>query len=208
MSFIRSRARAAGLAVIAFVGVVVAVLVFSLPPDVQLGTTLRLVIYHGAQTWVNMAIFTFAALAAVTYLISRNATAYKWATGFRYVAVPLWILNTALGLVSSKVAWGSINMEEPRLQATFYLLLGAGLLLAVDFGFDKPLLTALADVAMAGALWFLILGAQNFVHPDSPVMNSGWEIKGPFFGIVGGIMVMALLASWLVATHKPAEEIV
>ena len=206
MSFIRSRAQAVGVAAIALVGIVVAVLVFTLPPDVQLGTTLRLVIYHGAQTWVNMALFTFAAVAAAVYLISRNTIAYKWATGFRYVAVPLWILNTVLGLVSSKVAWGAINMEEPRLQATFYLLLGAGLLLAVDFGFGKPTLTALADIAMAGALWFLILGAQNFVHPDSPVMQSGWEIKGPFFGIVGGIMVMALLASWLVAIHEPAEE--
>ncbi len=202
---VRSRARTIVLIIAGIFGAAVATLVFTLPPDVQLGTTLRLVIYHGAQTWVNMATFTLAAVASLLYLILRREGVYRWAAGLRYLSVALWVLNTGLGLLSSKIAWGAINFDEPRLQATFYLLLGAGLVLAVDFVFNKWVYSALADIAMAGAMWWLILGAANFVHPDNPVLNSGWEIKAPFFGIVGGIFVTAILIASLIAGRIPAE---
>lgn len=185
---------------------VVAYLTWTMPPVLQLGTLVRLVIFHGASTWVNMAAFTLAGVAGLAYLATRRDEAYRLGAAFRYLAVPWWIVNTGLGLLSSRLAWNSINMAEPRLQATFWIMLAAGIVLAIDFGFGKRLWSSLADIAMAGILWTLILGARNFVHPDNPVMNSGPEIQIPFFGIVGSLFAAALLAAAVISSLIPAEE--
>jgi hypothetical protein len=181
-------------------------LTWTMPPVLQLGTLVRLVIFHGSSTWVNMAAFTLAGLASLLYVVTRRDPLYRIGAAFRYIAVPWWIVNTMLGLLSSRLAWNSINFAEPRLQATFWIMLAAGIVLAIDFGFGKRLWSALADVAMAAVLWTLILGARNFVHPDNPVMNSGPEIQIPFFGIVGSLFAAALLGAMIISSLIPTEE--
>ncbi len=185
---------------------VVAYLTFTMPPVLQLGTLVRLVIFHGASTWVNMGLFTLAGLSGLLFVIARRESLYWWASAFRYLAVPMWMVNTGLGMISSRLAWNSVNLAEPRLQASFWIMLGAGIVLAVDFGLGRRVWTALADVAMAGALWALILGARNFVHPDNPVMNSGPEIQVPFFGIVGAYALAALVAATLIVSALRATS--
>lgn len=181
-------------------------LTWTMPPVLQLGELVRLVIFHGASTWVNMAMFTLAGVAGLAYVATRRDSVYRVDAAFRYLAVPWWIVNTVLGLVSSRLAWNSINLAEPRLQATFWIMLAAGIVLAIDFAFGKRLWSALADVAMAAVLWTLILGARDFVHPDNPVMNSGPEIQIPFFGIVGSLFAAGLLGAALVSSILPTEE--
>ena len=41
---------------------------------------------------------------------------------------------------------------------------------------------------------------KRAMHPDSPVMNSGWEIKAPFFGMVAAIFVFMMLMSWVASS--------
>ena len=48
--------------------------------------------------------------------------------------------------------------------------------------------------------------AKRALHPDSPVLNSGFEIKGPFFGIVLSILAITLLLSWLVSRYVGPEQ--
>ncbi len=175
-----------------------AVMVAIMPPDVQLGKLLRLVVFHGGSTWVNMALFTLAGLVGIVFSVTRNRDVYLWESGIRYVAMPLWVFNTALGMVSSKLSWNVIDFQEPRLQATFWILLGSAVVLALDFTLEKDRVTALADSLLAIVMWSAILLAPNLIHPDNPVMNSGWEIKGPFFGIVGGWLVANLSIAALV----------
>ena len=181
-------------------------LTLTMPPVLQLGTLVRLVIFHGASTWVNMALFTLAGLSGVAYLLTRRDPLFRLGSAFRYIAIPLWIVNTVLGLISSRLAWNAINLAEPRLLATFWIMLAAGIVLAIDFGFGRRAWTAAADIAMAVALWVLILGARNFIHPESPVMASGPEIQIPFFGIVGTLFAAALLAVFVISSMLPAEE--
>jgi CDP-diglyceride synthetase len=112
-------------------------LTWTMPPVLQLGTLVRLVIFHGASTWVNMAAFTLAGLVGLAYVATRRDPLSRIGSAFRYLAIPWWIINTGLGLLSSRLAWNSINLAEPRLQATFWIMLAAGLVLAVDFGFGR-----------------------------------------------------------------------
>ncbi len=175
-----------------------AILTLTMPPVLQLGRLVRLVIFHGASTWVNMGVFTLAGLAGASFLLTRREALYDWASGFRYLAVPWWIANTLLGILSSRMAWNSVDLSEPKLQVTFWVMLAAGVVLAVDFGLGRRFWTAAADVLMAVTLWALILGVRNVVHPENPVMSSGWDIKLPFFGIVGSLAAVGLLAAALI----------
>lgn len=197
--------RSVMLGAIALLLVIIGYLTWTMPPVLQLGTLVRLVTFHGASIWVNMAAFTLAGIAGAAYLVTRRDGIYRAGAAFRYLAVPWWIVNTVLGMISSRLAWNSVNLAEPRLQATFWIMLAAGIVLAVDFGFNKRALSATADVVMAAVLWTLILGARNFVHPDNPIMNSGPEIQLPFFGIVGSLFAAGLLGATVLSSLLPAE---
>ena len=193
-------------AAIAVFAVAAGALTFVVPADVQLGTMVRLPIFHGASTWVNMALFALAGIFGLAYAATRRDSLYAWASAFRYLAVPWWIVNTVLGIVSMRLLWNVIDLSEPKLLATFGIMLGGGVVLAVDFGFQKRVLTGLADAVLAIGVWTLLLSAREFLHPDNPVMNSGPEIQIPFFGIVGSLLVAGVCAAVLIASRIPAEE--
>ena len=79
---------------------------------------------------------------------------------------------------------------------------------------------AITDVAFVALATYMLSDifldpAKRALHPDSPVLNSGWEIKGPFFGIVGAWFACMLIGAWLVrgfvgpevpAEAQPAEK--
>ena len=113
----RTRTLMTGAAVAA---VVTAVVVALVPSEAQLGDALRLVLFHGASTWVNLLTFSATALASLAFLITRRTGLATWASALRWVSLPLWILNTTLGFLSMKIVWGGVLWREPRLQMTFW----------------------------------------------------------------------------------------
>lgn len=196
---------------------VVAVLVATLPPVEGLGGRVRLVVFHGASTWVNLMTFTLAGLVAIAYLASRALAAagrlerssdrlYSWASGLRWYSIPLWAVNSGLGVLSAYLSWGGVDFTEPRLQATVWILLGAGLVAAADMMLERPALSAALDGAFAVGLWALVVSAPNRMHPDNPVLNSPWYVLVPFFVMVASLLAIALLASWLISTRVSAAS--
>lgn len=179
--------------ILAAMAVVTAVLVFAIPPDQSLGGLVRLVIFHGATTWVNLATFTLAALFSAAFLVSSRLGLYWWASAFRYISLPLWLINTAMGVVSMRLAWGGFEWAEPRLQMTFWVLLGALVVFAADFLVGNRRLTAALDIGLAGVLWYLLMTSHNLAHPDSPVFASGSTIIAIFLGQVAACFVIALI---------------
>ncbi len=171
-------------------------LALAMPEEQSLGKLVRLVTFHGASTWVNMAMFTLIGLAGAVsvVLLARRpsgkrgeglgARVYRWEAALRWVAMSLWLANTVLGMVSSKLAWGAVNWSEPRMQASFWILIGAAIVVIVDAVVDHWTVSAALDAAFACGFWALLLTSPNLMHPDNPVLNSGWDIKAPFFGMV------------------------
>ncbi len=191
----------------ALLGVLTAVLVALIPPDEKLGGMVRLVMTHGASTWVNMATFTLAGVLGLVF-VTGAASTRRWGEAFRWISFPLWIINSALGLLSMKLIWGGILWDEPRLMMTFGLLAAAAVVLALQLVFDAPKLTAVLDATLAGGLWALVLLLPNLFHPDSPVFSSGnWAFIGPFLGIVAALLAIALCVAVLIARRpEPAGE--
>lgn len=189
---------------LAVVGCVIAIL--SIPPDARLGTMVRFVMFHGAATWVNMGTFTLAGLFGVAFIFGAKG-AQRWNEAFRWFSLPLWVVNTVLGIVSMKVLWGGILWDEPRLLMTFGILAASVITLALQLIFDHPKVPAALDALLAGTLWYLVLVLPNLFHPDSPVFSSGDPafING-FFGMVGMIAIVALAVVTLIARRGPGQS--
>ena len=171
-----------------------------IPPDETLGTMVRFVMYHGASTWVNMATFTLAGILGLAFVAGVVRTP-RWGEAFRWISLPLWGVNTALGILSMKLIWGGILWDEPRLMMTFGLMAAAFVVFAVQMiAHGLPKIPALLDAVLAGGLWFFVLVLPNLFHPDSPVMSSGdWDYIGNFLGVVGSLAVIALSIAVLIA---------
>ncbi|MDR3685922.1 MAG: hypothetical protein P4L93_03035 [Coriobacteriia bacterium] len=209
-----------GAAVVAVLVVVVGVLVMSIPPVVGLGNKVKLPLLHGGSTWVNLMIFTLMGVFGLVYVFTRNERLYAWEVGFRAVAAPLWLVNSVLGFIAASSTWdfsGSKTSElviigaDPRLRAQILLLFGVAVLLLLDWlVLENRLYKAVADVVFTAAMIVLMSDlfldpVKRAMHPDSPVLNSGWDIKAPFFGMVVAIFGVMLVLSWLAAsTVRPA----
>jgi hypothetical protein len=189
---------------LAVVACVIAIL--SIPPDARLGTMVRFVMFHGASTWVNMATFTLAGLAGVGYLLGVRGL-QPWAEAFRWFSLPLWTVNTVLGIMSMQLLWGGILWKEPRLLMSFGLLAGSAIIVAMQLIVDSPRVPAALDAVLAGTLWYLVLVLPNLFHPDSPVFSSGNPafIYG-FLGMVASIAAVALAAVVLIARRTRSGE--
>lgn len=180
----------------------------SIPPDERLGTMVRFVMFHGASTWVNMATFTLAGLLGLAFVFGAKKLG-GWAEAFRWFSLPLWVVNTVLGILSMQLIWGGILWDEPRLLMTFGVLAGSIVILAMQLIFDHPAVPAILDAVLAATLWTLVLVLPNLFHPDSPVFNSENAIFiYAFFGMVGSIAVAALAIVTLVATRRRAGRAV
>lgn len=184
----------------------------SFPAVEGLGTKVRLPVFHGALTWVNLAAFSVLALLSIVYLITSRETVYRWEEAVRLVAVPVWILGSVLGLIAALQTWDftgskasplSVVVADPRLMAQFWIMLMGLAVLALGLLFDERRWLSAADLGFVGLTWWLlmraILGPGRALHPDSPVMNSEEiGIKLAFFGIVASLGVAAIGATWVI----------
>jgi len=202
----KSRSNTSLYAALAAFAAVAAILVAAIPPDEKLGGMVRLVMFHGASTWVNMATFTLAGALGIAYIAGASGMR-RWGEAFRWISLPLWSINTVLGLLSMKLIWGGILWDEPRLWMTFGLLGAALFVLALQLVFDIPRLTAVLDALLAISLWALVLLLPNLFHPDSPVFSSGnWAFIGPFLGIVVAILGITVVIATLIARRPDGGE--
>lgn len=198
------------------------VLTVLMPAESALGGRVRLPLFHGASTWVAMTLFSLMGISALVFLITKRAQLSHWETGLRFVAGPLWVFNSGAGLYAALQTWDftgssqsplTVAMQDPRLVTQFWLLLAVGILMGLDVAFEKAQHKAFADLGFTVlAAWLLgnvlLDPVKRSLHPDNPVLNSGWDIKSRFFGIVACLLVSALVAAWLVARRAAAHALV
>lgn len=201
-----SKARTLLFAVIVLAVVACVVSILAIPPDERLGTMVRFVMFHGASTWVNMGTFTLSGVLGLAFIFGAGKLG-RWGEALRWFSLPLWTVNTILGILSMKLIWGGILWNEPRLLMTFGLLAGSIVILAMQLIVDHPKVPAALDAVLAAALWFLVLVLPNLFHPDSPVFNSENPVYiYAFFGMVGSIAAAAAAVVTLVARRKHPEH--
>ena len=177
------------------------------PFEVTLGHLLKLVLFHGASTWVNLGTFTLAGVLAAAYLVNGRLGTYAYAAASRYVSFSLWILNTVLGGLAARLTWGPDFWSEPRLRVSFWILLAVAVAIALDIAMDKPKVHACLDIAIAVAVWVFVIATPKAIHPASPVLASGSDVKTVFAGMVLSLAVAAACAIRLWAARLRAQGI-
>lgn len=192
----------------------------SFPAVEGLGTKVRLPVFHGAMTWVNLAAFSLMGLLAVIYLVSKRTEAYRLEEAVRYVAVGVWLVGSGLGLMAALNTWDftgskasplAVAAADPRLVAQLWIVMLALGVLALGLLLDDRRWLAAADLGFVAIMWLVlmqaVLGPGRALHPDSPVMNSDEIIiKALFFGIVGSLAVAFSGAVWLVVRLRRAAH--
>jgi disulfide bond formation protein DsbB len=189
---------------------------------VGLGDRVKLPLLHGGATWVNLMLFMAMGIAGVIFLATRNERIYAWEVGFRTIACPMWLVSSVLGFIAASSTWDftgskesrlTIIASDPRLMAQILLLAGVAIVLVADsVVLDKRWHKAALDVVFT-AIGTVIMAdifldpVKRALHPDSPVLNSGWEIKAPFFGMVAAVFAIGIVLSWVASTFvsAPAE---
>lgn len=180
-------------------------------PEVKgLGSGVRLPVFHGGLTWVNLMLFVALAAVAIAYLASRRESLYSWVESVRWVAIGLWLVGSVLGLVAALNTWDFTGSNEnplvvvstdARLMAQAWTLVLAIAIVALAFLVDEKRLLAGVDVGfVVVTLWILgraVLGPGRALHPDSPVLNSPeLRIKLAFAGIVVSQAVAVIGVTW------------
>lgn len=199
-------ARTVLVALIPLSAIACALAVAAIPPDARLGTMVRFVMFHGASTWVNMGTFTLAGVCGLAFVFGAAGLG-RWGEAFRWVSLPLWAVNTVLGILSMQLIWGGILWNEPRLLMTFGLLAASVVILAIQLIFDHPKVPAVLDAVLAASLWILVLTLPNLFHPDSPVFSSENTVYiYAFLGMVVSISVGVLAIVTLIARRPHPEQ--
>jgi hypothetical protein len=149
------------------------------------------------------------------YLLRRDDRIYAWEVGLRAVAAPLWLVNSVLGFIAASATWDFSASKEsplvmisadPRLTAQVVLLLAVAVLMLADWlVFEKRIHKAMLDIIFVVVMWVLLANVfldpvKRALHPDSPVLNSGWVIKGPFFGMVAAVFVGMMVLAWVASS--------
>lgn len=167
-------------------------LLFLVPPEENLGTTIRLVYLHAALVQIGLLAFAAAAIAGAVALVHRGVAAETWSTSLQRTAVILWILYALSSLWVTHEAWGQwVAWDEPRTRASAKILGLCMVFLVLSLWVDRPRFTAFANVLMGFTTWVLVKTARLLRHPDNPI---GTSDHAEFKLVFTLILVVALLS--------------
>lgn len=185
------------------------------PAVENLGSKVRLPVFHGALTWANLIVFIAMALAAIIYFIRDREQDYRWVSALRVVSVCMWLVGTVLGFLAAMNTWdftGSktpmveLLMADPRLVAQIVIALAGLALFVLPLIVESHKVRAIIDFIFVAGTWGGLgwaMTSGRALHPDSPVLNSTDPvIKALFFGMVISNLVMAAGISSAIVTYR------
>lgn len=180
------------------------VVALSTPPERTLGALIKIVLVHGALTWVGQVVFVVAGILSVAYFLRGYDRCWDWSWAVGRVGLVFWVINAVLGTLVTYLAWGGITWTEPRWVATQSILLIAIAGAIIPYVVEKRWAMPAANIFVAAAAIFLIARAQGGLHPPSPVMRSDdIIIKAAFFIIFILEATLATLAASYVQRGAP-----
>jgi len=160
------------------------------PAERTLGANLRLVLLHGAWVWSGKLFFAAAALSGLAALFRPHRWA-EWSRILAWCGLAFWLTYLPMSLLVQQQNWGGIFWDEPRWRIPFTFGVVAVLLQIGLAVIGQPRLTGLANALFGIALWAALGGAENILHPDSPVGQSGSAAIRLSFSLLLGLALLA-----------------
>lgn len=188
--------------------VVVAVLVRLIPPETNLGSTIRIVLLHGALARVGLIAFAAAGVLGAVLLVVGDDRLASWTLATQKTAFIVWVAGALASAVATYLSWGVvIAWGEPRTQGTLKILALGLVLLALVLWIRQHRFTGLANLVLGAFSWWTVTGAASVQHPENPVGNSpsDWYRTVFLLIVVFLIVTAAQLTRWM-CTPSPADS--
>jgi hypothetical protein len=179
----------------------------SAPLEKDLGATVRVIYFHGAWVWAGKVAFGLAALAGLLALLRVKGDWSNWSLALGRAGMTFWLTYLPMSLWVMQLSWGGLYLDEPRWRVPFAFGVAGLLLQAALVLFNTSWLTGLGNLVFGSALWIVLGGLQNVLHPDSPIFTSNSTRIQVFFLILVGLALLAgalITLLWRRASKKPS----
>jgi len=180
--------------------ILVAILLYSLPPEQTLGNIIKVVFLHGALVETGLIAFGVTGLLGLVYLVWNRESVYQWCLATQKTALVVWVLYALSSIVATYLAWGvAIAWEEPRVLASAKILIASLGFFLLALWVNHRQFTAVVNVVTAVLAWALTKGAVILRHPFNPIGSSdSATFQWLFAIIVAVVLLMAFqLTRWL-----------
>ncbi len=202
-TFLSQRYAPHSLVVLAGVTVVLLAL---LPPEVTLGSLIRIVLLHGALARAGLIAFGVAALLGAALLARPTLQLESWTLAAAATAASVWFLGALTSVIATYQSWGVlIAWGEPRTRATAMILALALVMLGVVRWLKTARFTGLSNLVVGVFAWTLVSRASSIQHPQDPVGTSPSTMyQLIFFALVATLVVASVqFARWI---RRPVNE--
>jgi len=175
------------------------------PLEKTLGERIRLVYLHGAWVWAGKISFACAALAGLAALAFRTRKWADWSLALGRAGLVIWLSSLPMSLVVQQVNWGGIFWDEPRWRIPLAFGVAALLIQAALWLFNQPFIASAVNLVFGVALWWMLGGIENILHPDSPIFQSGSARIQVFFVL---LLLLALFLAGQITTlfHRALQQ--
>lgn len=165
------------------------------PAEKSLGSNVRVVYLHGAWVWTALAAMSLAGVTGLLGLTQRWRFLANWSLAFGRTGLVFWITYLPLSLWAMQANWNGLFLSEPRWSLAIAFAI-SGIALQIGLALvNRPLLIGLVNSGYVAALLILLGGAENVMHPRSPILDSRALAIQFFFG---SLLVLTLLLGWQV----------
>ncbi len=166
------------------------------PQEATLGTGIRSVYVHVALTWTGMAGFVLAGLLGLAVLASGHEKLARWMMVLGWVAYGFYVAGVATSAVASRINWGGVFWQEPRMMAAFNSLAIATIIMVFNLWIPWVRLRGLLQAAIPLLVAWITYNAPLVLHPRNPIFSS--ESFGIQFAFVGIFLLFFAIAGWIV----------
>ncbi len=180
----------------------------NMPQEKTLGSSVRLIYFHGAWVWTGILLFTLAGTTGLAALISKREELFGWTRAAGLAGLIYWLTYLPMSLWVMRASWGGFYFAEPRWRVPFAFAVVGTLLQIGLWLMDRKMFFAVANAIFAAALIFGLATLTSILHPDSPILQSNSPaIKILFLllfsvSLCGGIALTAFIRLWLAARMK------
>jgi hypothetical protein len=192
--------------------------ILSMPQDVTLGSTTRLVMFHGSLVWAAILLALLGGGASILLLRRRfSPTGEGQDSGLSVLpalvpwslslATLYWLAVLGLSFPVMTLSWGGVLWNEGRLVATMVVVFLYLVAWGVAFIAERPAVAAAGQLVTTTAVLALVVVVPARFHPDNPVFASGnprfWA--GFLLSLAGVLIATAGLV--LARVRRPRVEV-
>jgi len=183
--------------IVAGIFIAAALIVWFSPAEQTLGRGIRAVYVHVGLTWAGTAVFVITAVLGALVLFTSSRWLHDWMRPAGWVATGIYAGGVGMSMVASKVNWGAVFLQEPRMAAAINVL---GIALLIQFGanwFPWMRLRGLLHIIFLGLLYWLTFQAPLVLHPrDAISTSSSTSIRTTFTALFVLFLTAGLIFIW------------